>query len=561
MRTAHVAVLSEKESFVETFWDEVVNPLFMPHGHCYLWKPGLLWIHVGSDVLIALAYYSIPFALLYFVRARRDLMFNSVFVMFSVFIFACGTTHLIEIINTWFAYYWIEGFVKILTALASVGTAFMMWPLIPKALRLPSPKMLQEKNQALEREIIDRKRAETELQKAHEQLENKVRQRTAQLEAQIQEKERAEERFRTLITATSSVIWNATPTGALAGRQPSWEAYTGQSEIDYRAPTWGWDKVIHPNEIESVKQRWADHLASHEVYEAEIRLWNADQQDYRYTAVKAVPLKDANGDVREWIGSITDIDEKKRAQEAIEAARDELEVSNRELERFAYITSHDLQEPLRKIQTFGDRLMAKHADQLDEKGMYFLDRILVSASRMQHLIRSLLLYSRTQTKERHCEKIQLEPLLAEVENNLEVRIAETKGRLRANLTESTIHGDPLLVSQLLQNLIGNALKFHREGVPPDIEIQSRIHHSADGEFIRVRVEDNGIGIEERYLDKIFLPFQRLHSREEFEGTGMGLAICQKIMELHRGHIGVFSEVGQGTVFTLDFPITPSAPLQ
>src|SRR5260370_30255106 len=156
---------------------------FMAHGRCYLWRPGVLWLHIVSDALIALAYFSIPFTLIYFVRKRRDLEFHWMFVCFAVFIVACGTTHLMEILVIWRPTYWLSGCVKAITALASVPTAVLLVKLIPDALRLPSPAALRQANVELEREITERWRAQDAAQQLNEQLEQRVAERTTQVEA------------------------------------------------------------------------------------------------------------------------------------------------------------------------------------------------------------------------------------------------------------------------------------------------------------------------------------------------------------------------------------------
>jgi PAS domain S-box-containing protein len=242
--------------------------------------------------------------------------------------------------------------------------------------------------------------------------------------------------------------------------------------------------------------------------------------------------------------------------------RQELMRSNEELQQFAYIASHDLQEPLRKIQAFGDRLKNKYHDQLAEQGSDYIERMQNAAQRMQVLINDLLALSRVKTKVQSFVPMNLAQAAQEVLSDLEVRIQKTGGRVEVG-DLPTINADPLQMRQLLQNLIGNALKFHRDEEPPVVKIYGRklfgeeqqsAGISPAGDIYQIFVEDNGIGFDEKYLDRIFNVFQRLHSRSEYEGTGMGLAICRKIVEHHGGSITAKSTLGQGTTFIVTLPI-------
>jgi len=190
---------------------------FMPHGHCYLWRPGVLWLHITSDALITLAYYSIPFTLLYFIRKRRDIPFNGMFLCFAVFIVACGTTHLMEIWVIWYPAYWVSGTVKAITALASVPTAILLVKLVPRALALPSPAILRATNEDLAREVVERKRAEADVRRLNEELERRVLERTQQLEnaneslrREINERQRAEQTSRENQQLLQAIIDNST---------------------------------------------------------------------------------------------------------------------------------------------------------------------------------------------------------------------------------------------------------------------------------------------------------------------------------------------------------------
>jgi len=233
-----------------------------------------------------------------------------------------------------------------------------------------------------------------------------------------------------------------------------------------------------------------------------------------------------------------------------------LRQSNRELEQFASVASHDLQEPLRKIEAFGDRLKMNR-DTLNDQARDYLDRILNSASRMRTLINDLLSFSRIATRAQPFKPVDMGQIAREVVGDLESRIADLEGRVELQELPS-IEADPTQLRQLLQNLIGNALKFHRPGVKPVVRVScERIESPGRSPQVRLTVADNGIGFEEQYLDRIFEVFQRLHGRNEFEGTGIGLAICRKILERHGGTISARSTPGEGSTFIATLPVEQS----
>jgi PAS domain S-box-containing protein len=250
-----------------------------------------------------------------------------------------------------------------------------------------------------------------------------------------------------------------------------------------------------------------------------------------------------------------DIRARKRAEEELRSALTRLEQSNRELEDFAYVASHDLQEPLRKIQAFGDLLRAKHAAALPEQGRDYIERMQAAAKRMQILINDLLSFSRVTTKAQPFVRVDLGQVAAEVVKDLETRTHESGGRITVGAMP-VIEADPLQMRQLLQNLAGNALKFHRPDVPPVVDV----HGAVEDGLCRITVSDNGIGFEEKYAERIFTMFERLHARARYEGTGIGLSICRKIAERHGGEIVAHGRVDEGATFVVTLPVThtPSA---
>lgn len=265
---------------------------------------------------------------------------------------------------------------------------------------------------------------------------------------------------------------------------------------------------------------------------------------------RTMELTEANAALTAEIGI------RRRAEARLHEFTVELERSNRELQDFAFVASHDLQEPLRKIQAFGDRLKTRYADQLDEGGRDYIGRMQAAAHRMHTLINDLLSFSRVSSKGKPFLPVNLGIIVEEVLGDLEARIQQTGGHVEVRALP-VVEADALQMRQLFQNLIGNALKFHRPGVAPHVVVSGEIIppvSDTDSPLCRISVDDNGIGFEEQYIEKIFTPFQRLHSRTEYEGTGMGLAVCRKIVERHKGAITARSLPGSGTTFIVQLPV-------
>ncbi|HET6344650.1 MAG TPA: ATP-binding protein [Myxococcota bacterium] len=269
-------------------------------------------------------------------------------------------------------------------------------------------------------------------------------------------------------------------------------------------------------------------------------------------------LRDDTGKLIGFAKVTQDISERKRHDEERQRVLEELARSNRELQDFAVVASHDLQEPLRKIQMFGDRLRATQSAQLSPEGVDYLERMQRAGARGQLLIQGLLAYSRVTTRAQAPVPVPLTQVAQDVLGDLEGRLMDVGGTVEVGGLP-TLEADPLQMRQLLQNLIGNGLKYHREGVPPLIHVRAAPVSGAAARW-RLEVQDNGIGFEERYLDRIFKIFQRLHERGVYEGAGMGLAICRKIVERHGGSITARSRPGEGSTFIVELPATQQAEL-
>jgi len=245
------------------------------------------------------------------------------------------------------------------------------------------------------------------------------------------------------------------------------------------------------------------------------------------------------------------------SKQALKVRGAELLRSNKELENFAYIASHDLQEPLRKVQAFGDRLKTQYKDVLDDRGLDYLSRMQNAGERMSTLINDLLNFSRISTKAKEFSNTDLSKIVTSVANDLEISIKDKNAIIKTN-NLPTIEADELQMRQLFQNIIGNALKFNKSDTSPNISITSRTYfttspNGVNREQCEIRIKDNGIGFEQQYQDKIFEVFQRLHSSSEYSGTGVGLAICRRIAERHDGEISATSMPNQGATFIVTLP--------
>jgi len=270
----------------------------------------------------------------------------------------------------------------------------------------------------------------------------------------------------------------------------------------------------------------------------------------RWITTNRVVFHDKEGNVAGLVGTIMDISKTKQTEVELSDFSEELSRSNKELEQFAYIASHDLQEPLRKVIAFGDRLKNKYSDKLDDVGNDYIERMNSASIRMQKMINDLLTYSRVSTNKKSFIRIDLNKIIRDVISDLEIPIEKTKANIQ--LSElPIIDGDPTQITQLMNNLIANALKYHKKDEQVNIHIY---YENPEKNKIKIYIIDNGIGFENEFAEQIFKPFMRLHGRSEYEGNGIGLAICKKITERHKGHIKAEAEPGKGSKFIIELPI-------
>jgi two-component system, LuxR family, sensor kinase FixL len=312
------------------------------------------------------------------------------------------------------------------------------------------------------------------------------------------------------------------------------------------------DLIIPPHSQTEIQQIWHTLI----IQKGDVHITNENQcKDGKIVLCEwhSTALVNEDGEVIGVTSLIQDVTVARRKEADRRQFNLQLELSNRELQDFAFVASHDLQEPLRKIQAFGDRLRLKCADVLSDEGQDYLTRIQNAAKRMQTLIDDLLSFSRITTKAQPFVSIDLADIMREVISDLEIRIQEAGGQVEVG-DLPILEADPMQMRQLLQNLISNALKFHQPETAPLIRIQSQDLAQNGDRYCQITVADNGIGFDEKYLDRIFTVFQRLHGRSEYEGTGVGLAICRKIVERHGGSITAISQPGSGATFLVTLPL-------
>ena len=332
------------------------------------------------------------------------------------------------------------------------------------------------------------------------------------------------------------VLWNKAGE-ELTGRSAA--EYLGKSDYDF----------FSKEEADSYTARDRETLRAGKLVEIPEEIMSTPHKGARVLHTKKIPVCDEQGKPEFLLGISQDVTDRKAAEEKLQKFAAQLEQNNRELQDFAYVASHDLQEPLRKVRAFGDRLKTKYGATLADDGRDYLERILNAARRMQTLIEDLLAFSRVTTRAQPFVQVDLNKVAREVVSDLEVRIEQAHGKVEFGELP-VIEADSTQMRQLLQNLIGNALKFHRADQPPAVKVRAEMAQR----FFKLTVEDNGIGFEEKYLDRIFTVFQRLHGRGEYEGTGVGLAICRKIALRHGGEITARSQPGAGATFIVTLPL-------
>ena len=390
----------------------------------------------------------------------------------------------------------------------------------------------------------------------------------------------SEEQFRSLVENVPDVTWRADAEGNLVYVSPNVRRICGYEPselLGQRRFT-----RVHPEDAVEVRKRYSQLFAKGKEFSLRYRfrhksgkwLWVHDRAQVAGAHATGVfsdvtklrKLEDELKEYRAWLEDMVDertheaeavnrqllleVAERQQAQQELERLAESLRRSNAELEQFAHVASHDMKEPLLLILAFAERLLAKWPEKFDGKAGEYLDRILKAAKQLQELVDDILQLSKVRSCERPFGVVSLDDLLQEVMADFEERIRQAQGNVWVGAL-TAIEGDKTQLRQLFQNLIANALKYRQADLPPKVEVKGR---KLPGKIYEITVQDNGIGFEEKYAERIFQPFVRLHGRHEYEGTGIGLATCEKIVARHGGRISVRSRPGEGSIFIIRLPI-------
>lgn len=508
---------------------------FMPHGHCYLWSPEMVWAQVSANLLIGVAYASIATTLAILVRKIRNIPFAWVYLAFGTFILSCGLTHFFDIITVWHPIYWADAGVRAVTATASVATALLIVPMVPKVVSFAeAARLSMDRGVQLEA-------AHLALEKAHERLAE--RERDAQRRAST-----SEDQLRSLVETMPQMSWISNADGEITFRNKRWREFTGLSLEPNDA---AWRDAVHPDSTARLYSDWDDALKNKRSFEVEAQFRRADGE-YRWFLARAVAVLDNAGSVLSWMGTCTDIhDQKVLQEEALHTARMK--------DEFLATVSHELRTPLNAILGWSRVLVSGSlGPEQHEKALASVARNAVAQAR---LVDDLLDVSRMVSG-----KMRIEPALMNPADAVEAALdavrpaAQAKGvELSAQIDRSlgSVLADSGRVQQIIWNLTGNAVKFTPKGG------QVRVKVARVGSQFEISVADNGAGIKREFLSHLFQRFTQEDGsiRRSHGGLGLGLAISKHLVELHGGEIRVESPgPGLGATFTVSLPLAEASTL-
>lgn len=515
------------------FFRKLFGTDFMPHVYC-LRQPALIWLHVASDALIAASYFLIPFFLVHIVRRRRDLAFSWMFMLFGIFILSCGMTHVLAIVTLWEPIYRFEGLIKAITALSSLPTALILIRLTPQVIALPTPQQLHT-------QIKERKRAEAEVRQLNRRLESRIAERTKELEQANRQLAQSEQRTREILDSSPAIIYLKDCAGRMEFVNRQFEQIFARNRQDVLGKVG--EELFEP-ELAAMYRENDEAVCRYGPRQVEELARHRDGL-HSYLSVK-FPLFDIEGQPYGICSISTDITHQKQTEAALRR-------SNAELREFAYAAAHDLQEPLRNVSTLLGLLSRRHGSHLPQEAVAWVDESVRSAQHMHRMVKDLLALTEVvDGADAPAAIVDANNVVQQALDNLQSTIAETKAEISCHPLP-TLEIEPAHLLQLLQNLIGNALKYRHPDRHPTITI-SAARRANEWLF---SVADNGIGFDPAYAERIFGVFKRLHARHEYEGSGIGLAICARIVAHYHGRIWAEGNPNVGAIFRFILPAAES----
>jgi PAS domain S-box-containing protein len=368
----------------------------------------------------------------------------------------------------------------------------------------------------------------------------------------------SEEHFRNLTQALPQLVWVTDTAGKQEFVTNRWKEYTGLEPID----AFTWSEMIHPDDTQTIAEAWNFSLQTGNTYKAEARIRGKDG-NYRWFHVQGEPIRDEKKEVIKWVSAFTDIHEQKQAEALLRQSEEkleflvkkrteELERSNEDLQQFAHVASHDMKEPIRKIKIYSELISEEFNDQINTQAKHYLSKIQNASDRMLVMMDGVLRYAGMDGFLQDIETIDLNNIIQTVETDLEMVMQKKNAVIRRDGLPK-IEGYPVLIYQLFYNLISNALKFSKTDIHPIIEITHSQETCTDRMYFRLIIKDNGIGFEQEDAEWIFQSFATLNARENYEGTGLGLSLCKKIVNRHHGLLSATGKPGLGAEFIILLP--------
>jgi PAS domain S-box-containing protein len=535
---------------------------FIPHGFCLAWEPGLLGLHVISDAVIAIAYYTIPFALLYFISRRRDLAFRGLFALSGAFILACGTTHVMGVVTLWYPAYWLDGIIKFFTAAVSIFTAAAIWWAMPKALALPSMAQLEDANRRLQHEIGERQAAEAALRNLNAELEQRVAARTAELEAEVAQRRHTEEilraselRWRSMFETSAVGIALTDENRRFVAANDAFQRMVGYSveELSSLGPV----EITYEDDREATREMLDDMLSgTSSGYHVEKRYRRKDGTVI-WVRVSTALAPEPGSNLRGIPTVIEDITERKRAEDALQEARDTLLRVSRvsTLGELSASIAHEINQPLGAIVANGSaclRVLAAENPDLEE-AREAVEDIINDGRRASAVLGRVRQLAKKSAPER--SPVDVNGAISEVLSltRQELQRSQVTARTELDPTVPPVLADRIQVQQVVLNLVMNGIEAMR-GVKDRARILSVKSAVTVPAEIAVTVEDTGIGLANSDPGHIFETF--VTTKED--GMGMGLSISRSIVQAHGGRLWAAAGAPIGAVFSFTLPASAGA---